>query len=523
MKKLPIGVQTFSDMIEENYLYVDKTQYIYNLFADGGKYYFLSRPRRFGKSLLLSTLKEIFLGNQELFKGLWIYGKIDWKKYPVINIDFLKIGYKTPDILEKSLEKIIRKIARAFNVSLDKEGDYKDVFRDLIEGLGRENKVVILIDEYDKPIIDFVDDKEVAQKNRDILRNFYTTIKGMDEYIKFAFFTGVSKFSKVSVFSGLNNLRDITLSQQFTTMLGYTDEELVNYFGNRMKKLKTRLKKEESEILEDIRRWYNGYSWDGENFVYNPLSILSFFQEGKFSNYWFSTGTPSFLIKLIKEKQVNVETIGAWEVDEYVFDSYDIENMDVASLLFQTGYITIKDFKTLKDIYKYYLSYPNKEVKDAFLKYLLADFMNSSPATIGSKIFDLTEHLINHQLERFFETIKGLFASIPYNIFIHDKEAYYHSVIYLVLTLLGVNIKAEIQTSTGRIDAVIEIDNSVYIMEFKMGSESEALEQIKKMKYYESYADQGKKVLLVGVGFDMEKRNIGGYILEDYYALDRVD
>ncbi|MCK5056195.1 MAG: ATP-binding protein [Candidatus Aminicenantes bacterium] len=516
MKKLPVGVQTFSEMIGENYLYVDKTKYIYNLFADGGKYYFLSRPRRFGKSLLLSTLKEIFSGNQTLFEGLWIYDKIEWKKYPVIYIDFLKIGCKTPGILEKSLEKIVRKMAGTFNIVLDKEGDYKDVFRDLIEGLGKKNKVAILIDEYDKPIIDFVDDKEVAKKNRDILRNFYTTIKGMDEYIKFAFLTGVSKFSKVSVFSGLNNLRDITLSQQFTTMLGYTEEELLNYFNNRVEKLVPGLKREKPEILDDIKRWYNGYSWDGENFVYNPLSILSFFQESKFSNYWFSTGTPTFLIKFIKEKAINVETIGAWEVDESVFDSYDIENMDVASLLFQTGYITVKGIKTLKDIRKYYLSYPNQEVKDAFLKYLLADFIASSPATLGSKIFDLTEQLIDNRLDLFFVTIKSLFASIPYNIFIHDREAYYHSVIYLILTLLGINIKAEVQTNTGRIDALIEINDRVYIMEFKMGSEKDALKQIKDRQYYDSYKGQAKNILLVGVGFDMGKRNISGYILEDY-------
>lgn len=285
-------------------------------------------------------------------------------------------------------------MAGTFNITLDKEGDYKDVFRDLIESLGKENKVAILIDEYDKPIIDFVDDKKVAQKNRDILRNFYTTIKGMDEYIKFAFFTGVSKFSKVSVFSGLNNLRDITLSRQFTTMLGYTEEELFHYFDNRVDTLVPGLKREKIEILEDIKSWYNSYSWDGEHFVYNPLSILSFFQESQFSNYWFTTGTPAFLIKLIKEKGTTVEDIGSWEVDESVFDSYDIENMDVASLLFQTGYITVKRVKNLKDIRKYYLSYPNREVKDAFLKYLLADFISSPPAVLGSKVFDLTEQLI---------------------------------------------------------------------------------------------------------------------------------
>lgn len=514
MKKLPIGIQTFRDLIEENYLYVDKTRDIYNLFADGGKYYFLSRPRRFGKSLLISTLKEIFSGNQRLFKGLWIYEKIAWQKHPLIYIDFLKIDYKTPAILEESLEKRIRKIARDYNINLEKEANYKQVFADLIEELGKEEGVVILIDEYDKPIIDFVDEKEAAAKNRDILRNFYTTIKGMDEYITFAFLTGVSKFSKVSVFSGLNNLRDITLSEEFATMLGYTEDELLNYFDDRLEELQSRLNMKKEQIQEDIKRWYNGYSWDGKNYVYNPLSILSFFLEGRFSNYWFSTATPTFLVKLIKKKRVNVETIGTWETDDHVFDSYDVENMDLVSLLFQTGYITIKEIKTLRDIRKYRLSFPNQEVKDAFLKYLLADLMESSPGILGSKLYDLTDQLISHQPEQFFKTLKSLFAVIPYEIFIPDKEAYYHSVIYLVLTLLGIHVRAEVQTNIGRIDAVIELDDVVYVMEFKMGSEKEALEQIKKMKYHEPYADQGKTIFLAGIGFDTDKRNISGCLLE---------
>ncbi|MCK4763909.1 MAG: ATP-binding protein [Candidatus Aminicenantes bacterium] len=518
MKKLPIGIQTFSNIIEENYLYIDKTEDIYNLFAEGSKYYFLSRPRRFGKSLLLSTLKEIFSGSRELFKGLWIYDKIEWKKYPVIHIDFMKLSFDTPEALKKSLENNIRKIAAAFQVNLPPGGDYKEVFTNLIEELGQKEGVVILIDEYDKPIIDFVDRREIAAQNRDILRNFYSTIKGLDEFIKFAFLTGVSKFSKVSVFSGLNNLRDISLSERFSTMLGYTGEELTGYFDERLQALEPKLKKKKSKILADIKRWYNGYSWDGENFVYNPLSILNFFQEGKFSNYWFSTGTPTFLIKLVREKHGPVEAIGEWEADEHVFDSYDIENMDIVSLLFQTGYITIKAVKTLKDIRKYYLSYPNQEVKDAFLKYLLADFTASSPGVLGGKIFDLTEKLIDRQPEEFFEIIKSLFASIPYNIFIPDREAYYHSVIYLILTLLGVHIECEVQTHSGRIDAVIQVEDTVYIMEFKLGSETEALEQIKNKKYYEKYAGQGKKIVLAGVGFDMEKRSIGGYLLEDYPA-----
>ncbi|MCK4765296.1 MAG: ATP-binding protein [Candidatus Aminicenantes bacterium] len=513
MKKLPIGIQTFCDIVEGDYLYVDKTRFIYDLFADGGKYYFLSRPRRFGKSLLISTMKELFSGRRELFEGLWIYDKIDWQEYPVIHIDFLGLTYESGAALIDTLNYLLDENARFFDIHL-KEKTYDKKFKELIEKLSKRNRVVILVDEYDKPIIDFVEDRETAVENRDILRNFYGTIKSSDRFIKFAFMTGVSKFSKVSVFSGLNNLRDITLSEQFAAMLGYTEEELLRYFGPRVEALETKFKKEKARILGDIKRWYNGYSWDGVNFVYNPLSILNFFQEGRFSNYWFSTGTPHFLIKLIKSGGVDIKTIGSWEVDEYVFDSYDIDRLDAASLLFQTGYITIKRIKTLGDNRKYYLSYPNREVKDAFLKYLLADVAATSPGLLGSKIFDLVEHLLAQRLDGFFETLKSLFAGIPYNIFLPDMESYYHTVVFLVLTILGINVKAEVQTNTGRIDAVIEIKDTIYVMEFKMGSETEALAQIKSKEYYQKYIAPGKEVVLVGVGFDGEKRNIGNYILE---------
>ena len=271
MKYLPIGVYTFRDFIKNNYIYVDKTKDIYNLFATREKYYFLSRPRRFGKSLLISTLKEIFSGNQELFKGLWIYDKIEWETYPVIHIDFSKIRYKTPEILEKSIEKTIKKIAQIFNIKLGADINYKDGFAELIEKLSAKNRVVTLIDEYDKPIIDKIDDREIAMGNRGVLKEFYGVIKASDEFNQFAFITGVSKFSKVSVFSDLNNLDDITLDKKYTTMLGYTHEELSRYFDLRLEKLATELGEKKQYLLESIKAWYNGYSWDGEILFITPI------------------------------------------------------------------------------------------------------------------------------------------------------------------------------------------------------------------------------------------------------------
>ncbi|MCP4149570.1 MAG: AAA family ATPase, partial [bacterium] len=278
-------------------------------------------------------------------------------------------------------------------------------------------------------------------------------------------------------------------------------EELHRYFTPWINEMSSPEKTRE-ENLEDIKLWYNGYSWDGESFVYNPFSILNLFQEKRFGNYWFSTGTPSFLIKMIKEKTVDVKKIGSWEVGEYVLNSYDIENMDVVSLLFQTGYVSIKDIKNLKNTRKYRLAYPNLEVKDAFLKYLLADLAESSTGLIDGKIFELSEHLENHDLDSFFDILKALFAGIPYNVFIKDKEAYYHSLIYLILTLVGINIQAEIQTNKGRIDARVECGDTIYIMEFKMGSHEKAMKQIKKMNYHQKYMQSGKEIRLVGIGFD---------------------
>lgn len=376
MKNLPLSIQTFSDLITQDYLYIDKTKEIYNLFAQGGKYYFLSRPRRFGKSLLVSTLKEIFCGNKELFKGLWIYDKIEWVQYPVIHLDLSKISFKTPEMLEKALESLVEKIAADFNIQLERDLFFKEKFGQLLEKMSQKQKVVILIDEYDKPLIDYIEAEkiETANQNRDILKNFYSVIKASDEFLRFVFITGVSKFSRMSIFSDLNNLNDITIDENFSTLLGITRSELLNYFAERIKILSKKMNIPEKEFLENVTHWYNGYSWDGCNFLFNPFSIINFFSKNRFSNYWFATGTPTFLIKHIKKQNQDIIDLDQKEVDESIFESYDIENLEVISLLFQTGYLTIKEIKPMGLKSQYILSYPNEEVKESFLKHILADY-----------------------------------------------------------------------------------------------------------------------------------------------------
>ena len=515
MKNLPLSIQTFSKFVEGNYLYVDKTKSIYNLISGGGEYFFLSRPRRFGKSLLISTLAEIFSGNKELFKGLWIYDKIEWTQYPVIHIDCSKLSFKTPEMLEKALDTRVEKIASDHNIQLDHGLFLKEKFGQLLEKMSQKQKVVVLIDEYDKPLTEYMEANEIetAKRIRKVLKNFYGVIKASDAFLRFVFITGVSKFARVSVFSDLNNLIDITLLENFSTLLGYTEAELQHYFSPYIKQMAEKWGASKNHLIQTIQKWYNGYSWDGENFVYNPFSILNLFNANSFENFWFSTGTPTFLIELIKNQQCDVVEFENLPVKSYTFDSYDIENMDIAALLFQTGYLTIKKIILEKNEKTYHLSYPNKEVRDSFLNHLFGEFTQKKMGFNTRLLERIGKAVEADDMDRFIQEIKSLFASIPYHMFIGEREAYYHSIIYLVLRLNGAAVRGEDPTNIGRIDAVLETGNKIYVMEFKMGSEQEAIAQIKEKKYYEKYLNSGKEIVLMGIGFDPEKRNISNYLL----------
>jgi len=517
MKNLPIGIQTFSKLIEGNSVYVDKTEIIYNLISSGKEYYFLSRPRRFGKSVLISTLAELFRGNKELFKGLWIYDQIEWAPYPVIHIDFSLIDSKTPDKLEKSLESFLDKTAKSYHVSLDKKKSHKESFIELIEKLSSKNKVVILIDEYDKPILEFLEKGKIdtANETREVLKSFFGVMKGLDPYIRFVFITGVSKFSRVSIFSDLNNVVDITLMEKFSTLLGYTEPELRHYFSLYIEVLAQKRGTAPEALLKKIQEWYNGYSWDGVNFVYNPFSILNLFNTGSFENFWFSSGSPGFLLKLLKNRKDEIMDFENITAKSYIFDTYNLENLDMVSLLFQTGYLTIKIITIEDDEKNYRLSYPNREVRVSFFYHLFGDFIQKSMSKSMRVLDRITASIKAGNIELFLQEIQSLFASIPYQIFIEEKESYYHSVVYLILKLIGADVRCEVATNIGRIDAVLETGEHIYIMEFKMGNAAEAIKQIKDMKYYEAYLGSEKKKVFLGVGFDPEKRNVGDYLVEN--------
>jgi len=502
MKKLPIGKSTFQTLIEENYVYVDKTQFAYDLIENGGGYYFLSRPRRFGKTLFLDTLRTVFEGKKELFKGLYIYDKYDWSKtYPVIRINFTDGMINSKESFNRYVEEMLDKNQRELKTSSPKSFSSSGYFKRLIEEVYRayNQKVVILIDEYDKPILDNIENTDTARELRDELKSFYSVIKSADEYLKFVFITGVSKFSKVSLFSGLNNLNDITLNPNYATICGYTQKDLETVFYEHLK----------GQDYEKIREWYNGYKWLGEA-VYNPFDILLFISNSyQYRNYWFSTGTPAFLLKLIEKNRYYLPNLEYVIKDEQILDSFDVDYIELETLMWQTGYLTIdKAIETPRGM-KYQLKIPNKEVELSLIG-TIADFLSRVDKAEIYKD-SIYEALLQANFSEFEKQLKSLFASIPYNNFtgakLYEYEGYYASVFYAYVKSLGVEVIGEDVTNKGRIDLTLKMPNAIFIFEFKTDEEG-SLQQIKDKKYHEKYIGLNKPIYLVGIAFSSSERNI---------------
>lgn len=507
MQKLPIGIQDFRKLREGGFLYVDKTEHIHRLVSTG-QYYFFSRPRRFGKSLLISTLRELFLGRRELFQGLWIEGQYGWEPGPVIHIAFNTLDYRNLG-LEAAVSEHLRKTAAAYGCEIEGRSA-KQLFQSLIEELGKLGKVALLIDEYDKPIIDYLDELPKGQENRDILKNLYSVIKEADRFLRFVFITGVSKFSKVSIFSDLNNLRDITVSRQFNALAGYTQAELEVYFEERIGEMAKESGQPREALLEHIRDWYNGYNWTGPERLYNPFSILNLMESRQFQNFWFATGTPTFLVKLLREGwHFQLDELEAGAI---LLDSLNIEKPDYRSLLFQTGYLTILG-QPLPELYV--LGYPNREVKASLLQYLVGAFAEKPEGDSLSTANRWRMALEKGDLDAFFKLVDGLFASIPERIFREKTEAAYHSVLFTALSLMGIYIRCELSLGEGYVDAVVEAAGFVYIMEFKVGRPpQEALAQIRQRRYAASYQADLREVKLVGVSFSTEFKGVAGWKVE---------
>ncbi|NJO02847.1 MAG: ATP-binding protein, partial [Bacteroidia bacterium] len=508
----PIGIQDFEELRTNDYLYVDKTQHIERLLR--GKYYFLSRPRRFGKSLLLSTLRELFLGKKELFKGLWIEDKIDWQPYPVIHLSFGKSDFKEIGVVQ-AITSRLEDVAQQYRVQL-RGSDMANQFESLIEALAQEGQVVILIDEYDKPIIEYLGKEEIPQalKNRDLLKSFYSVLKDLDRQIRLLFITGVSKFSKVSIFSDLNNLADISMHPAYATLAGYTQAELEHYFVDYFSEIVRKQKVAREALLRDVQAWYDGYDFVGESpeKLYNPFSVLNYMDSGKLSNYWFSTGTPTFLTKQLKAQQIyDIKNVIA---DESSLGKSEIENLDIITLLFQTGYLTLQE-KIEHDVFT--LGYPNQEVRNSMFRFLLAEYAYDNTRESSAVVVKLKMAFGQNDLEAVFQCLNALLAKIPYDIFEDHLESYYQSVIFLTFSLLGYYTQAEVHTSKGRIDAVVETADHIFILEFKVNdTAAKALAQIKDRQYYQKYLDQGKPIYLIGVA--CHQKALNEYLVEELAA-----
>ena len=500
MKKLPVGIQTFSKIIEGDYLYIDKTEIACSLI-DSFQYVFLSRPRRFGKSLFLDTLKNIFEGNRELFRGLLIEEQWNWEvTYPVIKISFSGGVHSKAD-LEEDLLHILKSNEKRLGLTCEDKSKAQYFFAELIEKAYEKyhQKVVILIDEYDKPILDNIENIPEALLIRDGMRDFYTKIKENDEYLRFVFLTGVSKFSKVSLFSGLNNLEDISLNPDFGNVCGYTQLDLDTSFASYL----------EGVDMERVKRWYNGYNFLGDS-VYNPFDILLFIRNQRtFQNFWFETGTPRFLVELIKKNNYFIPKFNGLQVNKSLVNSFDLENLNLETILFQTGYLTIKRLLPLDVGFGYELGFPNREVQTSFNDYILQSVTSVSENEPIRR--ELLAIMNTGDVERLEPVIKRLFASIAYNNFTNNDieryEGFYASVLYACFASIGLEIIAEDVSNKGRIDLTLKAGGKSFLFEFKV-TDGEPLEQIKKMKYYDKY--EGERYL-IGIVFDPKQRNVSRF------------
>ena len=510
-RTLPVGIQTLGNIRARNCYYVDKTPHVLRLVEEG-THYFLSRPRRFGKSLLVDTLKELFAGNGELFRGLAIHGEWDWTvKHPVVRISFGSGNFLDPDGLREDVSDQLETIAAQADVDI---GQSKPSirFRRLVRALHRKagRSVVVLVDEYDKPILDALAEPETARANRNFLRGFYGVIKDCDEHIRFCFLTGVSKFSKAGLFSGLNNLRDITLSPAYATICGYTDGDLDTVFAPELEGLDR----------DAIRRWYNGYSWLGEGKVYNPFDILRLFQERLFRSYWFETGTPTFLVETLLREDMSTLALDRMTGSEALLSAFDVEHISMEALLFQTGYLTITGEEVRNGLPHYRLGYPNLEVRQSLGEVLLGFLL---PKTVRREAEDLPlrERMAANDLAGVGELFRGVFAAIPHQWYMNGPlaayEGHYASVIHSCFLMQGFEPVGEDSSSRGRADMALRFNGQVYLFEFKVvdrGPEDTALAQLKARGYADKYRSLGLPVHLIGVEFSRAERNIVAFSVE---------
>ena len=514
LKNLPIGIQDFESLINDGYLYVDKTALMHRLVSTG-RYYFLSRPRRFGKSLLISTLKAYFLGKKDLFKGLAVEQlEQKWTVHPVLHLDLNTDNYDSKAALDDRIALSLGNWEKLYGRNeLEKSfgARFEGVIQRAYEKTGE--RVVILVDEYDKPLLQAIGDDKLQDTFRTTLKSFYGALKSKDDCIKFAMLTGVTKFGKVSVFSDLNNLKDISLDNRYYNLCGIDEDELRGVLTPYVQRLASVQKISLDKAYSELKRNYDGYHFSEDApGMYNPFSVLNTLDNLKFGSYWFETGTPSYLVELMQDQDMKLWNITKKLVSSDVLNSVDIATTEPISVIFQSGYLTIKGYKNEYD--GYLLGFPNEEVKRGFLRYLIPRYTSVRPSDTAFEIESFVEEVRGGDISGFMTRLESFFANVPYDL-IKDTENHYQNVLFILCNLCGLYTKAEFHTSNGRVDMTIETPDYVYVFEFKYnGTAEEAMSQIKEKNYAQPFLASGKKIALIGANFSGEIRNIEKYLDE---------
>ena len=512
-RKYPIGIQSFENIRKEGYLYVDKTALVYQL-VQTGKYYFLSRPRRFGKSLLLSTLQAYYEGKKELFEGLAMASlEKDWKTYPVLHLDLNAQRYDSVDSLISILNDTLCEWERLYGTQESETTlslRFKGVIQRAAEKTGRN--VVVLIDEYDKPMLQAIHNKELQSNYRNILKAFYGVLKSKDAYLQFALLTGVTKFSKVSVFSDLNNLMDISMDNRYATICGITEQELVTDLGEYIRDLSETLQMSYEDLLRELQERYDGYHFvENSEGLYNPFSLLNTFARKKLGNYWFETGTPTYLVELLKENHYPLEHLTYEQATADTLTGIDTVDSSPIPVLYQSGYLTIKDYDP--EFETYTLGFPNKEVEEGFTRFLLPYYAHIRSGSSAFHIVNFVKEVRSGDIDGFMKRLQSFFSDTPYEL-VRDLELHYQNVLFIIFRLVGFYTQAEYHTSEGRVDLVIRTDQFIYVMEFKLdGTAEEALQQIEEKQYALPFASDSRRLFKVGVNFSNATRNIEKWLV----------
>lgn len=512
--KYPIGQQSFEQIRKGEYLYVDKTRFIEMIITGGSQYFFLSRPRRFGKSLFLSTLKFFFQGRRELFKGLYIDSiDWDWDEYPVFHLDLNTSRYQTEEGLNELVDNFLSEKEAQYGV--ESSGSNSIRFARVIKAAAQQTgrSVVILVDEYDKPLVNNIHNNERFEFYRSQLAELYSNFKSSADYIRLVFLTGVSRFGKISVFSGLNNISDISFDKEFAAICGVTDDELKENFHIGINDLRVEYGRSYNEEIAQLKKYYDGYHFSKSSpDIYNPFSLLNVFGKKDYSNYWIESGTPTLLVDQLKKNNYNLENIMSVECEQENLIGLDVNSIDPIPLFYQTGYLTIKNYNSKYDLYT--LGLPNEEVKRGFLKFILPYYADLKQTNVQAFVVNFCRDIENGKVDSFLNRLESFIAGISYEMKM-DEEVNVQNAMLVLFSLIGLNVDVEYRTSDGRIDILIRSDEYIYIIELKLdGSAEEALEQIGKKRYYLPWSTDSRKIYAIGINFSSSTRRIESFLVK---------